>query len=153
LTFRFLFAYTRVREGERVQQPPSIELDRDPVHALMSIAALVTPGRRSLAAAVHSLRALASSGAAPGYVRRILRKNTLSLRHALSVRHRALWLSREGRVPEAILSLDVAKSVLCCEASPCEVQRVDAWLPIHTRALELMDDTRSQIFHQWRRAS
>jgi hypothetical protein len=43
--------------------------------------------------------------------------------------------------------------VLCCEASPCEVQRVDAWLPIHTRALELMDDTRSEIFHQWRRAS
>jgi hypothetical protein len=129
---------------------PDTRLENDTVHALISMAPFVTDGRRNLAVALHGLRACAASRAAPEPLRRILRKNTLSLRHALSLRHRALWLSREGRVPEALLSLDVAKSVLCCEASPCEVRRVDAWLPIHTRALELLDDTRSRIFHEWR---
>ena len=123
--------------------------ESDPVHALVALAPFVTRGRRNLAVALHGLRTFAADRRAPEYVRRVLGKNTLSLRHALSVRHRALWLSRVGRFPEALLSLDVAKSVLCCEASPCEVQRVDAWLPIHTRALELMDETRSEIFHQW----
>ena len=133
-----------------------VAFERDPVHALVSIAPYLTHGRRDLAVAVHGLRAFAAARAAPEYLQRVLRKNTLSLRHALSVRHRALWLSRAGRVAEALLSLDTAKSVLCCEASPCEVQRVDAWLPIHTRALELMDETRSRISHdgqKQRRAS
>ena len=132
------------------------DIETDPVHALASIAPYLTHGRQNLALAVHRLRGLCVSRAAPEYVRRVLGKNTLSLRHALSVRHRALWLGRAGRIPEALLSLDAAKSVLCCESSPCEVRRIDAWLPIHTRALELMDETRRLIFDAWqheRRAS
>jgi hypothetical protein len=126
------------------------ELEADPVNALCALAPLLSGDRRSLAAAVFGLRRIAARPGAPERFRRVVRRNTLSLRHAISVRHRALWLSRVGRHPEALLVLDAAKGVLCCESSPCPVRQVDAWLPLHMRALELLDDTRSRICDEWR---
>lgn len=124
----------------------TVEWVADTVHTLSAIAPLVSEERRSAAVALQRLRSLATSEATPEYLRGRLRRNTLSLRHALSVRHRALWLSRAGRVPEAVLVLDTAKRVLSCESSPCPIEQIDAWLPVHNRALELLDDTRRRLF-------
>jgi hypothetical protein len=130
---------------------PELETPPDPVDTLCALAPLVSADRRSLAAALHGLRQFAADDAAPATLRRRVQKNTISLRHALSVRHRALWLSRAGRQPEALLALDVAKGVLRCESSPCPLRQIDAWLPLHTRAMELLDETRRGIFQEWRR--
>jgi len=128
----------------------SMEMERDPVQTLGSIASLLHENRRSLAEALHGLQKLAASDHTPEYFRAPLKGNAKALRRIVSVRHRALWLSTIGDFPEAILILDVAKSVLCCECRPCLVQEVDAWLPIHARAVELLDRTREQILRRWR---
>jgi hypothetical protein len=128
----------------------SIELESDPIHALGSIASLMQDDRRSLAEAFCSLRKLVASNGAPAYARGALKKNAAALRRIVSVRHRALWLSAVGDFAEAVLILDVAKSMLCCESVPCPIRQVDAWLPIHARTVELLDHTRDRILRRWR---
>jgi hypothetical protein len=144
--FRFYFVFFYHQVFGRVVVKETLEPVGNPVHTLSAIAPLVGAERRSVAVALQRLRSLAASDSTPEYLRRLLRRNTVSLRHALSVRHRALWLSRAGRVPEALLVLDTAKRVLSCESSPCPIQQIDAWLPVHTRALELLDDTHRRLF-------
>jgi hypothetical protein len=82
-------------------------------------------------------------------LRRALLANARAFRRVLSVRHRALWLSRIGDFAEAELILGVARTLLCCESIPCPVQQVDAWLPIHARTLALLDGTRGEVLRLW----
>jgi hypothetical protein len=137
-------------EADPVNAP--IELETDPILALGSIASLVRENRRSLAEALCGLRKLVASHDPPEHVRSALAQNVRAFRRAVSVRHRALWLSTVGDFPEAILILDVAKSILCCESAPCRIREVDAWLPVHARTLELLDRTRDHIVRRWRAA-
>jgi hypothetical protein len=127
-----------------------LELEQDAVPVLDAVAAHIRDDRRSLAEALCALRQLGASAQTPAHLRVALQGNARALRRVISVRHRARWLAAAGDVAEAVLILEVAKSILCCESRPCLAGPLDAWLPVHARAVALLNGTREQILARWR---